>query len=722
MQAQSDCERAHLAQIARINSQHQEALDILREKLSAATSSSVSNLNRASDLTQALAKAEAEFEQEVARLKGRLAVCQVAELTVQRFIDSNGTDFSEIISRLISDNSSTDDEAKVEREQLAARAVAAVADITNQRDQLQIEADSLKEQLVAAEQKEANARHRFEDFISELQRQLASSMGREAAAEERLAQLCAELEHTTSSSVAAISASAQDISALRSRLSESETDCAALRQQLHACQSELSEVHSTLSHALESGSVFASARSLSSSVELELRVVRAALQESFCKEAFARSQVAECESKLANSQAIEAAARSRVTELEAAAKLWDVFVQEHTRKAHASVQLQSLLAAKSALADQQEKEVSVLRQHNADVSAHLADVEAKLADAHAVNAALQQQLAGTCFELEEVHCSLTLALQRESFAAREHVSNTEASAMQLRDLKSQLSDSKAVEKAARSCVLELEAALRLNKESLSVRCEELEQCRAKIVQLEQTAAEQLHELDTLKLQLADSEISKISTNDELVTARSEVEVLVKAKNHCSAEVDSLKLQLRDARAEISSLAEKLSSSAAEAESSRASLKDTSAREHHARCKELEASAKNQALLEKLRAAETRAREMEIQVESQTEFASASAKVSSAMRDACSHSEILMAQMKKNLASAAANEAQARKQVAQLEAQLSGYEAYFSQMQMHGAGAALFGIGLFIVSMNLAPAGLSTPRSSPLTPGNKATAR
>lgn len=700
MQAQSDSERAHIAQIARINAQHQEALDVLREKLNAATSSSVSHLNRASDLSQALSKAETAFEQELTLLRSRLAACEVAELTVKRFTESGGANFSDIVSRLISGNSAVECQDKIEREQLAARAVAAVADITNERDQLQAEVDSLKQQLVAAEQKEANARHRFEDFISELQRQLASSMSRESAAQERVAELSTELEDTTASSVAAISASAQDISALRSRVSESEAECASLKEQLQASEFELNEVHSTLSQALATDSRFVSATSLSSSIESELRVMRAALQESVSKEARARSQIAECESRLASSQAIEAAARSRVVELEAAAKLWDVFVQEHTRKAHASVQLQSLLAAKSALADQQEKEISALRQSDSAMSADLAQVRSQLAEAQTVNVALQQQLAGTCFELEEVHSTLALALERESAAASDYDNKLSAMLMELRDLESKLHESKAVEKAARSCVVEMEAALRLNKDSLSFRCEELEQCRAKILQLDRLVEEQAQEVDALKLQLADNEISKISANDELVTARSEVQVLTKAKSQLSAEIDALKSQLRDSQIEMSSLADKLSSSAAEAESSRASLKDTSARETLARRKELEASAKNQALLEKLRAAESRVKEMEIQVETQTEFAAASAKVpspncsqncepltclkvSSAMRDACNHSEVLMGQMKKNLVAAASNEALARKRIAEVEAQLSGYESYFKDIQVQG---------------------------------------
>lgn len=729
MQAQGDCERAHLAQIARINAQHQETLDILRQKLSAATASSVSNLNRSSELSQALSKAEEAFEQEVALLRSRLAACEVAKLAVQRFSEGDDPDFSVIISRLSSCGSAAqnnDDGDKgqdnVEREQLAARAVAAVTAITKQRDQLQVEVKSLQQQLIAAEQKEANARLRFEDFIKELQRQLADCMSREAAAQKRVAELCAELEETTASSVAAISASAQDISALRTRLGESEADVASLKEQLRASEFELREVHATLSQALESDSRFASATTLSSSVEAELRVMRAALHESVSKEALARSQIAECESRLASSQAVEAAARSRVAELEAAARLWDVFVQEHARKSHASVQLQSLLAAKSALAAQQEKEISALRQSNAETSSNLAEMQSKLAQAQADIAFVRQQLTGTCFELEEVHATLSHALERECAAARDHANESSALQMQLHSLESKLLDSKAVEEAARRCVIELEAALRLNKESLSLRCEEVEQCRARVTQLDRAVAEQAQEMDGLKLQLADSEISKISANDELVTARSEVEVLTKAKNQLSSEIDSLKMQLREAQCEISSLADKLSSSAAEAESSRASLKDTSARENLARRKELEASAKNQALLEKLRAAEARARELEIQVESQTELAAASAKVSSAMRDACSHSEILMGQMKKNLLLATANESAARKCIAQLEAQLSGYEGYFAETLKQGLHTPLFGIGLFIVSMNVAPAGLSTPRSSPLTPGKKEAGR
>jgi chromosome segregation ATPase len=270
--------------------------------------------------------------------------------------------------------------------------------------------------------------------------------------------------------------------------------------------------------------------------------------------------------------------------------------------------------------------------------------------------------------------------------------------------------------------VELEAALRLNKESLSSRVEELELCRAKVAQLDRTVEEQAQAVDSLKLQLADSEISKISASDELFTARSEVEVLMKAQDQLSAEADSLSSQLYSAQSEISALADQLSATTAEAESSRASLKDTSARETLARRKELEASAKNQVLLEKLRTAETRVREMETQLETQTEFAAASAKVSTAMRDACNHSEIVMGQMKKNLAAAASSEASLRKHIAELEAQLGGYESYFSLTHMRGTDTALFGIGLFILSMNVAPPSLSTPRSSPMTPGKKTAAR
>jgi chromosome segregation ATPase len=722
MQTQIDSERAHSAQIARMNAHHQEALDILREKLAAASSSSSLHFNRASELSQALSTTETALGQELAMLRDRLAACEAAELAVQSFTESNVADFSVIVSKLISGTEDQCPQSEFERGQLAARAVAAVAAISRERNQLLAETEALKLQLVAAEQKEADSRSRFEDFISELQRQLASSTSRECSAQARVAELSAELEDTTASSVAAISASANDISTLRRSLSECEARCASLALQLAASEFELNEVQTTLSQAVEGDSKFVSATSLCSSVETELRAVRSALKESVSKEALARSQVAECESKLASCQAVEAAARSRVSELEAAAKLWDVFVQEHTRKSQASVQLQSLLAAKSALADQQEKEISGLRQRNAELSGSLDAALSKLDESQAANVAAREQLAGTCFELDEVHATLTQVLERESASERAHSDQMAAARQLVHELESKLIESKTVEDAARNCVVELEAALRLNKESLSSRVEELELCRAKVAQLDRTVEEQAQAVDSLKLQLADSEISKISASDELFTARSEVEVLMKAQDQLSAEADSLSSQLYSAQSEISALADQLSATTAEAESSRASLKDTSARETLARRKELEASAKNQVLLEKLRAAETRVREMETQLETQTEFAAASAKVSTAMRDACNHSEIVMGQMKKNLAAAASSEASLRKHIAELEAQLGGYESYFSLTHMRGTDTALFGIGLFILSMNVAPPSLSTPRSSPMTPGKKTAAR
>jgi len=117
------------------------------------------------------------------------------------------------------------------------------------------------------------------------------------------------------------------------------------------------------------------------------------------------------------------------------------------------------------------------------------------------------------------------------------------------------------------------------------------------------------------------------------------------------------------------------------------------------------------------------REVEGQLETQTAFAAASAKVSAAMRDACSQSEILIAQMKQNQISSASREATAHKRIAELEAQMSGYESYFSQTrQLQSGGSTLFGIGLFIVSLSVSTGGFSTPRSSPLTPGKKGSAR
>ena len=734
VQQQTESERAHNAQIARINAQHQEALDILREKLSAATSSCASHQSRATELSEALARSEAASAQQLQLLNSRIAACEAAQDTVQSFVKDSDNDFSvfTFISELLSLDSVPSEE-EYHRDQLAARATAALTDLTKQRNDLLHETESLKLELQAAQDKDASSRSQFEEFISELQRQLSSCMSREAAAQARAAELSAELEETTTSSVAAISASACDIASLRSRLSESEAAQAALKEQLKASEFELNEVHTTLSHALQGDPKVLSATNkgiasssnqgnVSSSIEAELRLARIALQESVEKEALARSHIADCESKLASSFAVEAAARNRVAELEAASKLWDVFVEEHARKSQISVQLQSMLAAKSALLAQQEKEVAALRQRVADCEENLAAAKFNIEQVEAANVALQEQLAGTCFELDEVHAALSQALEKESAAAADYSSKEAAWLKQTNELEAQLRESKAVEDAACNCVLELEAALKLNKESLSARCEELELSRRQVLEMEVRAAGQQQELDCLKHQLAESEISKISTSDELFTARSEVEVLMEANNQLSGHVEALKLQISGAQSQISSLSEKLSSVAAEAESSRASLYDTSARESLARRKELEASAQNQALLEKLRHAEARSREMEAQLDTQTEFAAASSRVSAAMREACSHSEILMAQMKKNLASSVSNEGTSRRRITELEAQLTGYESYFSQAHLKDAGKAMFGIGLFIVSMNVAHGGLSTPRSSPMTPGKKSEAR
>jgi chromosome segregation ATPase len=734
VQQQTESERAHNAQIARINAQHQEALDILREKLSAATSSSASHQSRATELSEALARSEAASAQQLHLLNSRIAACEAAEHTVQSFVKDSDNDFSvfTFISELLSLDSVPSEE-EYHRDQLAARATAALTDLTKQRNDLLHETQSLKLELQAAQDKDASSRSHFEGFISELQRQLSACMSREAAAQARAAELSAELEETTTSSVAAISASACDIATLRSWLSESEAAQAALKEQLKASEFELNEVHTTLSHALQGDPKVLSATkkgtsssssqgNVSSSIEAELRLARVALQESVEKEALARSHIADCESKLASSFAVEAAARNRVAELEAASKLWDVFVEEHARKSQISVQLQSMLAAKSALLAQQEKELAALRQRVADCEENLAAAKFNIEQVEAANVALQEQLAGTCFELDEVHASLSQALEKESAAAADYSSKEAAWLKQTNELEAQLRESKAVEEAACNCVLELEAALKLNKESLTARCEELELSRRQVLEMEMRAAEQQQELDCLKHQLAESEISKISASDELITARSEVEVLMEVNNQLSGDVEALKSQISGAQSQISSLSEKLSSVAAEAESSKASLYDTSARESLARRKELEASAKSQALLEKLRHAEARSREMEAQLETQTEFAAASSRVSAAMREACSHSEILMAQMKKNLASSVSNEATSRRRIAELEAQLTGYESYFSQAHLRDGGKAVFGIGLFIVSMNVAHAGLSTPRSSPMTPGKKSEAR
>ena len=725
VQVQSESERAHNAQLARMTAQHQEALDILRAKLNAVVSTNATNHTRASELSEALAKTEAASSQELQLLKDRLAACEAAEHAVQIFVQEGG-DFTSVLSKLLSLDAAVaaggegSTKAEFERNQLAARASAAVADIINQRDHLSRDCESLKLELESTEEKAARSRSQYDDFISELQRQLSACMSRECEAQARVAELSKELEETTSSSVDAISSSALDITTLRSKLDECESHRAALQHQLHAAEHELSEVHATLSQALQSDAQSSSATSLSSSIEAELRQMRAALKESMDKEARARSQIADCEHKLASSQAIEAASRSRVAELEAAAKLWDVFVQENARKSQASVQLQSLLAAKSALADQQEKEISSLRERCIEFEGNLVAAVSRLELLEANNTALQEQLTGTCFELDEVHATLAQVIDRESASLTQHASQELEWRKQIYDSEARLLESKAVEEAARSCVLELEAALKSNKESLSARLVELEKCKSQVLELELTVGDQCHELDSLKHHLADSEIAKISTSDELFTARSEVEVSMRTNSDLSAEAEALKSQLLDAQSQNASLAAELELSKAEAENSNSSLRDTSLRESFARRKELEASARSQALSEKLRRAETRVREMEVQLEAQTEFAASSAQVSAAMRDACNHSEILMVQMKRNLSAAASNEASARKVIAQLEAQLSGYENYFSQ-QMRDR-CVMFGIGLFIVSMNVAPAGVSTPRSSPLTPGKKASAR
>jgi chromosome segregation ATPase len=724
IQAQSESERAHNAQIARMNAQHQEALDILREKLNAAASSSAINHTRASELNETLTRTEAVSAQELQLLRSRLAACEVAERTV---LDGGG-DFSAIITKLTSADTAAGEEAAYEKNQLAARAAAAMAGIIRERDELLREAQAVKadlgavrEDLSAALQREASSRSQFEDFITELQRQLSSSMRRESEALARAAELSKELEDTTSSSVGALSASAQDISALRSRLSECEAERAALKEQLTASEYELSEVHSTLSQALESDSDCNSAPGRSSSIEAEILFMRVALKESMDKEARARSLIVETESKLASSQAVEAAARTRVGELEAAAKLWDVFVQEHARKSQASVQLQSLLAAKSALADQQEKEISSLRQRVVECDSSIVDANATLEAVQGCNAALQEQLAGTCFELEEVHAALGQTAERERAAVDEYAVKELEFRLLIGEYEARLSENKTVEEAASNCVLELQAALKLNKESLSARAAEVEKYRGQIAELEDAVARQCCEIEALKHELADCEISKISANDELVSARNEVAVLTESRQQSQAALEALKTKMQDAQSEIESLNLELSFAKAEADSNRASLKDTTTRESRARQKEMESAAKNKSLVEKLRLSEIRVREMEIQVETQTEFAASSAKVSAAMRDACSHSETLIEQMKKNLALSASNEASARKLIAQLEGQVSGYENYFAQ-QMQESDHLMFGIGLFIVSMNVAAVGFSTPRSSPLTPGKNGSTR
>jgi chromosome segregation ATPase len=203
----------------------------------------------------------------------------------------------------------------------------------------------------------------------------------------------------------------------------------------------------------------------------------------------------------------------------------------------------------------------------------------------------------------------------------------------------------------------------------------VQQCKLKTSELQLLVDAQVLYIGSLKHQLADSEVGRISASDELFSTRSEVEVLKKSHSQSTAEIDVLKSQLNQARSEAASLAEKLSVCKVEAESNLESLKYTSACENAARRKELEVSTQNQALLEKLLRADARIREMEVQVESQTAFAAASAKVSSAMRDACSNSEILMAQMKKNMVSCASSEAAARRRISELEAQVSDYEVY-----------------------------------------------
>ena len=415
-----------------------------------------------------------------------------------------------------------------------------------------------------------------------------------------------------------------------------------------------------------------------------------------------------------------------MNELEAAAKLWDAFVQEHMRKSQASVQLQSLLAAKSALAEQQEKEISSLRLRADGCDRERASLRSRLGEVEAANIALQEQLAGTCFELDEVHATMAQVLERESAAAKYGAGKESALRAQIAELDSKLLESQTVEAAARACVLELEAALKFNMESLSARSEELEQFKGTTIELEHSLAAQSaassHEMESLKLQLADSEISKISVSDELVTARCELEIVMKSRSQLSAELDTLQSQHSHAQSELASLAAQLSSAKSDAEGTRVSLKDSSARESLARRKEFEASAQNQDLLEKLYQAQTRMREVEGQLETQTAFAAASSKVSAALRDACGQSEILIAQMKQNLNSSASREATARKRIAELGAQMSGYESYFSQTRQLQSGSALFGIGLFIVSMSVAPGGFSTPRSSPLTPGKKGSSR
>jgi chromosome segregation ATPase len=189
-------------------------------------------------------------------------------------------------------------------------------------------------------------------------------------------------------------------------------------------------------------------------------------------------------------------------------------------------------------------------------------------EVEAANVALQEQLAGTCFELDEVHATLAQVLERESTAAEDHAGKTAASRAHIAELESKLAERQAVEQAARACVLELEAALKLNSESLSALGSELEYFKAAKMELERSHAAQCeassHEIESLKLQLGDSEILKISAGDELVTARSEVEILMKARNEASAEADALKLQLNHAQSKLAALVERLSLSKADA--------------------------------------------------------------------------------------------------------------------------------------------------------------
>ena len=463
----------------------------------------------------------------------------------------------------------------------------------------------MRQALQEKSDSEAKGRGRIE----KLKEKLAAAAAADAAAKV----VVSELKANVSQKNAALLTLGKESDALRIRLSDSANEQKALKDQLSAANSQLEKLQATHSELVERET-----KGRSQAWEA-INKVKDKLTVSENGEAAARTRIAELEAsfaaavaaatkeqdglraRVAESKSLQKATKEQLAALTQELERSQAAIAEMSEKerlgrtaskeAAAKSKEQLAAAAEADLAAQGrihelESRLSSTKAAAAGVSKELDVAKSRLVEAASAQKVLKEQLLQSNTELERTHASLAEVTEKESKGRSQA---WEA----LNKLKEKLLTSVQSESSMRGRIVELESSLSTMAASHSAASKQNDVLKARVGDLESAYKSLRSQLSSSQTELEQSQASLAEITEKEIKCRQnakdtieqlkeklESAIFAKTAAHSTAtkEADALRARVADLESSCRTLREQLSSSQSELERTQASLADMTDRE------------------------------------------------------------------------------------------------------------------------------------------------